>query len=119
MHFKHLIITLVATSLLSAPTFASADRKNEKKDGNKHNSKQLPPGLQKKLDRGGKLPPGWKKKIAKGEILEESVYKHSKPVSRDRYPDIPVDTDGETTLRVEGKVIRVLDATREILDVLH
>lgn len=36
-------------------------KKDKSKD--KKGEKSLPPGLQKKLERGGELPPGWKKKI--------------------------------------------------------
>ena len=37
--------------------------------------KSLPPGLQKKLARGGELPPGWQKKVARGEVLDMALYR--------------------------------------------
>jgi hypothetical protein len=80
--------------------------KKKEKDKNK----QLPQGLQMKLDRGGSLPPGWQKKLAKGEVLEESVYNHSVVV-------IPIDSDGMLTVRIEGKLIKLIEATREIVEI--
>ena len=38
------------------------DKAKKNKDKGGKNSKPLPSGLQKKLDRGGELPPGWQKK---------------------------------------------------------
>ncbi len=32
--------------------------------------KSLPPGLAKKLARGGTLPPGWQMKVARGEVMD-------------------------------------------------
>ena len=63
-----------------------------------------------KLDRGGSLPPGWQKKLAKGEVLEESVFNHGVVV-------IPIDSDGMLTVRVEGKLIKLIEATREIVEI--
>jgi hypothetical protein len=64
-----------------------------------------------KLDRGGSLPPGWQKKLVRGEILVEPIYSHSEIV-------IPVDSEGLLTVRVEGKLIRLIQATREIIDIV-
>ena len=43
----------------------------------KEGSKQLPPGLQKKLARGGSLPPGWQNKLQRGEVLDREVYREA------------------------------------------
>jgi hypothetical protein len=59
----------------------------------------------------GSLPPGWQKKLVKGEVLEEPIYKKSEVV-------IPVDSEGLLTVRVEGKLIRLIEATREIVDIV-
>jgi len=64
-----------------------------------------------KVDRGGSLPPGWQKKLAKGEVLEESVYNHSVVI-------IPLDSKGLLTVRVEGKLIQLVKATREIIEIV-
>jgi hypothetical protein len=102
MNLKNIIVLAVMLSLSSTPVLA----KNEK-----GKNKPLPKGLQMKLDRGGSLPPGWQKKLVKGEILERPIYKHSEVV-------IPLDSEGMLTVRVEGKLIRLIEATREIVEIL-
>ena len=74
--------------------------------------KSLPPGLQKKLERGGELPPGWQKKLVVGEYLDDEVYHSARVID-------PVGDLGETTLEVEGRIVRVIEATKEIIDILR
>jgi hypothetical protein len=62
MNLKSIITFTLLLSMCSGLVFA-AKVKEKNKD------KQLPQGLQMKLDRGGSLPPGWQKKLVKGEIL--------------------------------------------------
>jgi hypothetical protein len=79
--------------------------------------KKLPPGLQKKLARGGQLPPGWQKKVARGEVLDADVYQHSTPVPVDLMRRLPPQPQGTIIVTVEGKLVRLIEATRTILDV--
>ena len=101
MNLKNIITLAVVICMSSTPVFAKKE---------KDKNKQLPQGLQMKLDRGGSLPPGWQKKLAKGEVLEESVYNHGVVV-------IPIDSDGMLTVRIEGKLIKLIEATREIVEI--
>ena len=101
MKLKNIITFALLLSMCSGSAFAASKNKN----------KQLPQGLQMKVDRGGSLPPGWQKKLAKGEVLEESVYNHSVLV-------IPLDSKGLLTVRVEGKLIQLVEATREIIEIV-
>jgi hypothetical protein len=102
MNLKSIITFAILLSLCSGSVFAA-----KVKDKNK--DKTLP--QQMKLDRGGSLPPGWQKKLVRGEILVEPIYSHSEIV-------IPVDSEGLLTVRVEGKLIRLIQATREIIDIV-
>ena len=81
--------------------------------------KSLPPGLQKKLARGGELPPGWQKKVARGEVLDMTLYRQSRPLPEgllNRLSIGPADTE----LRLlDDRVMRLMDDTRDILDVLQ
>jgi hypothetical protein len=88
--------------LLSTSSFA---------DNQKH--KDLPPGLQKKVERDGELPPGWKNKIKKGYVLDNDIFSHGE-ILNGRYPIIP----GTSVYRVDDKVFRLSTATREILDII-
>lgn len=74
-------------------------------------SGDLPPGLQKKAERGGELPPGWKKKLRRGYVLEDAIYNHAVIVQ-------PVDRNGLVTVRIEGELVRLVHATHEIVDIL-
>lgn len=102
MNLRNIISLALIICLSSTPVLA-------KKEKNKN--KQLPQGLQKKLDRGDTLPPGWQKKLVKGQVLDEPVYNHSEVV-------IPMDSRGLLTVRVEGKLIKLIEATREIVEIV-
>lgn len=98
--FQWVGLIVLCVSVASSPAFAKQDKE-----------KSLPPGLQKKLERTGELPPGWQKKLVKGEVLDLNVYKRGKVV-------VPVDEDGVVSIQIEDRVIQVMEATREILDIL-
>lgn len=74
--------------------------------------KELPPGLQKKVERGGELPPGWKKKLQVGAILDHDIYRHGVVVR-------PVDDRGIVTISIEGEIVRLMHHTREIVEILR
>ena len=79
--------------------------------------KKLPPGLKKKLERGGELPPGWQKKVARGEVMSDEVYYQSRPLPKDVIKILPPAPPGTIIVTIEGKVVRLLEATRTIVDV--
>lgn len=83
----------------------------------KGKKKSLPPGLKKKAARGKALPPGWQTKLSRGEVLDERVYRQCEPLPVELSRRLPPPPRGTITVRVEGKVIRLMEATREILDV--
>ncbi|WP_299594843.1 hypothetical protein [uncultured Microbulbifer sp.] len=99
---KRLTTALVAVALVApvATAYAKPDKHGD-----------LPPGLQKKVERGGELPPGWKKKLQPGYILEDDIYHHAVVVQ-------PVDRHGLVTVRIEGELVRLIHATHEIVDIL-
>lgn len=76
--------------------------------------KQLPPGLQKKMNRGGALPPGWEKKLKKGEVIDREIYEASEPVSDSLTVKLPARPSGTVDIRIEGKIVRIYKATRII-----
>ena len=95
------------------------DHQKDKKDKKQKVKKQkkLPPGLQKKLARGGKLPPGWQKKVARGEVLDSDIYESSSGLPQSVLGRLPSGPDGTSIRHIEDRVVRIVDATREILDV--
>ena len=85
--------------------------------GMKDKKKALPPGLKKKLARGGGLPPGWQKKIARGEVIDAETYKYAEHVPYDLVKRLPPQPKGTALIKIEGKIVRLLEATGTILDV--
>jgi hypothetical protein len=79
--------------------------------------KKLPPGLQKKAARGKALPPGWQKKIASGEVLDAEVWRRATHFPYELAKRLPPAPEGTVLIKVEGKIIRLYEATRIILDV--
>ncbi|MHC6648165.1 hypothetical protein ACYTPF_16455 [Alteromonas sp. HB246098] len=78
---------------------------------NPHKDKSLPPGIEKKYERTGELPPGWEKKLTVGKRLDHDIYDHARVV-------VPLGDDGLITVRIENKVVRLIQATREIVEIL-
>ncbi|WP_417222058.1 hypothetical protein [Amphritea sp.] len=93
------------------------DYSYETKGKGKHKPKSLPPGLQKKLARGGKLPPGWQEKVIAGEVLDQDLYRRSEalPYELERRLD---HIAGEEHRRIGHKIIRVLEGNGTIIDVI-
>lgn len=101
---KLLTIAIVLILALGVDfSFAKNDKKN--------NSKSLPPGLEMNAARGKALPPGWQKKMVAGSILDKEVFDHGKIT-------VPIDDKGYITFELEGRAVRLVKATREIVDVL-
>lgn len=101
-------LLLVTTGSFAAkPEWAGNGKEKVKKE------KKIPYGLQKKVQRGGELPPGWKKKIEKGEVVDSSVLSKGKVNKSTEYPYVK----GTKVYEIEDKIIRVSNATKEILDI--
>ena len=73
----------------------------------------------KKAARDAKLPPGWQKKIARGEVLPETVYKQAQPLPEVVIRTLPPPPAGTMLVTLDGKVLRVLEATRTIVDIFE
>ncbi len=84
----------------------------------KKSNKPLPPGLRKKIERGGELPPGWKKKLAVGEVLEPELDAQAKSIPEEILKRLPESEAGTEILRVGDEIIRVIENSREIVDIL-
>ncbi|MCB1616621.1 MAG: hypothetical protein KDI30_11455, partial [Pseudomonadales bacterium] len=85
---------------------------------NTDKQKALPKGLEKKRESGKALPPGWQKKLVKGEVLDQAVLEQATPVEPGTLPYIPANNDGEITVKVDNKFVRLINATHEIVDII-
>jgi len=106
---KIVVLPIIVAVLFANPVYA--DRPDHAKN------KGLPPGLQKKLDRGGELPPGWQRKLRKGQVLDARVYELSKPIDDALRAKLPLGPNGTVDLKIEGKIVRIYQATRIIQEV--
>jgi hypothetical protein len=95
--------------------FYRKQKARDVKEGKK--DKNLPKGLQKKMAKGGKMPPGWEKKVAKGRPLDRDVLENSVPLPPELVKELPKQPEETTIVKVEDKIIRILNATKEVLDV--
>ena len=94
-----------------------SDKKHKKKKHKDKKKKTLPPGLQKKVARGGQLPPGWQKKVARGEVLDADLYDASEKLPNSILDQLEHVQD--TSVRqIDDRIIRIMDSTDIILDVL-
>lgn len=100
------IIAGLAFSLIT-PMLAFAKHGNEP-----DKDKDLPPGLQKKVERGEPLPPGWQKKLRRGDVLDYDIYNRGRIVA-------PLDRDGRISIEVDGSIIKLDQKSRQILDVVN
>src|SRR5574344_1425907 len=126
---KKIIISFLTFCLLSSSIYAkqSDDERESKKRDYKHSNyhkdkdysdkkiksekqKNIPPGLQKKVDNGETLPPGWQKKIGKGEVVNSTILSNGRIVTS-KYPKIK----NTGVYELENRVYK---DTKEILDIL-
>lgn len=96
---KQLIVLAMLSALWVSPVAANP--------GKDHG---LPPGLQKKVERGESLPPGWQRKLDRGDRLPEHY---------ERYGDVHHESDRYDRVRIEDDVFRVIRNTGEIIDILN
>ncbi|MGH1461313.1 MAG: hypothetical protein ACRBB6_04690 [Neptuniibacter sp.] len=84
----------------------------------KGKKKELPKGLQKKLERGGELPPGWQKKLARGEVLDPELRYRSENLPEDLLSTLSGNDAANEILRIQDKIIRVSKGQGTIIDMI-
>jgi len=82
----------------------------------KHKKKGLPPGLAK---RGGNLPPGLQKKLDRGEQLPPGLQKRLEPLPRDLHYRLPRLPDYWERIIVERDIVLIDRRTNRILDIIE
>ena len=119
MKIKSMLATVVSISLLfSVSSFAKDNGNKKHKKVKQQKAKQLPKGLQKKLNRGGTLPPGWRDKLIVGTKVDNRILDNGRVLYTSDYSKPEYKTPGTEVYKVNDKIIKVLSATNVILDVL-
>jgi hypothetical protein len=80
--------------------------------------KSLPPGLEKKLDRGGELPPGWRDKVRRGEVLDADLYRRGERLPRRYLERLGYDPETAELILLGDSVVRVARGRGTVLDVI-
>lgn len=133
--FKFFILAsvLCAGSLYAKkPEHAGSGNKGQKEKKQKSHKKQnkhfsskdkdtinayyrdLPPGLQKKMKRGGELPPGWSKKVSIGQSFPQEYMNIAKPAPTDLKIRLNLDANIRL-LQISNRLIKVEVGTNRIL----
>lgn len=96
--------------------FSDAEREDIESYFAKHPEKrrELPPGLAKK----GKIPKGWRKKLAVGNTVPDDAWERRVPLPDDVRRKLPPLPEDVVLVRIEDRVVKVRERTREILGVL-
>ena len=80
--------------------------------------KSLPPGLQKKLARGGELPPGWQDKVRRGEVLDSDLYRSGERLPRRYLENLGYDSEAAELILLGDRVVRVAQGRGTVLDII-
>lgn len=80
--------------------------------------RSLPPGLAKKLRRGGHLPAGWQKKVSVGQPIPQEYLMYAKPVPRELEYQLSAGPVGSKVLQLADRVVRIEAGTNMVLDAI-
>ncbi len=81
--------------------------------------KSLPPGLQKKLARGGELPPGWQDKVRRGEVLDDDLYRYADRLPRRYLERLGHGSEAAELIVLGDRIVRVAEGRGTVLDVIE
>ncbi|AXR07234.1 hypothetical protein D0Y50_13275 [Salinimonas sediminis] len=101
MCYRHLVFCAVFFSAMLSFTAQAADRGH-----------YMPHGMDDKIALQSELPSNWQAQLAKGEVLDVELFRQGRVVYRDA-------SNGLVALRLENKLVRMVEQTREIVDVLN
>ena len=119
--FKTLLFLGLATVALSS--FSHAKKPEEQfqpahsPEQGYSKQKELPKGLEKKLERNQELPPGWQKKLIVGKPFDAYLMQRAIISTNPKYYNKEMNNTRETIYQIENKIIKVMTATNIILDV--
>lgn len=79
---------------------------------------QRPKAPPRALRRRAELPEGWQKHMDKGNVIPDAIWSRRQPLPIAVGRKLKKQPAGVVTVYIEGKVVRVVETTRTILDVI-
>lgn len=120
--FARSIVAAFAALVLAGTAGAKDQGKGAEKHHGAHapgRSGDLPPGLQKRAAQGKPLPPGWAKKLSRGQRVPDDIWAARIPLPHEVLIKLPPPPPGIIAVRIEDKIVRVVEKTRKLHDILH
>lgn len=78
----------------------------------------LPPGLAKKLKRGGQLPPGWQNRVSVGERIPTEYLSYASAVPFKLESQLSAGPVGSKLLQIADRIVRIEAGTNIVLDAI-
>jgi hypothetical protein len=134
-----ILATLLSTGTLYADKPEHAGKKEHKEKKHKKHKKEkhakkhfsskdkgrvseyyrtLPPGLAKKLKRGGELPRGWQTKVRVGQPIPYEYLRYAEAVPPRLESQLSAGPIGSKVLQIADRVIRIEAGTNMVLDAI-
>jgi hypothetical protein len=137
-----IITSVILTALLSAGTVyadkpehaGKKEHKEKKYKKQKHAKKHfsgedkgrvseyyrtLPPGLAKKLKRGGQLPHGWQTKVRVGQPIPHEYLRYAQAVPPRLESQLSAGPIGSKVLQLADRIVRIEAGTNMVLDAIR
>jgi hypothetical protein len=140
-----IITSVILSALLSAGTLYAGkpehagkkdhkEKKHKKHKKEKHAKKHfsskdegrvseyyrtLPPGLAKKLRRGGDLPHGWQTKVRVGQPIPQEYLRYAEAVPLRLESQLSAGPVGSKLLQLADRVVRIEAGTNMVLDAIR
>jgi hypothetical protein len=121
---KTIISIALATAICSSFSYAKKPEEQQYYNDNSHEyekskQKDLPKGLQKRVENGKGLPEGWQKKLIVGQRFDPLLLGNAVLVTNPKYYSKNGElTTKEAVYQIENKIVKVMRATNIIMDVL-
>lgn len=103
---KSLLVLVSLVVLISSNLYAKQD--------NEHKNKNIPYGLQKKMDKDGTLPVGWQKKLKKGDILDDRMFKEAVEIRSREMKEIR----NTKIYQLQDRIFRIANDTKKVIEIL-
>jgi hypothetical protein len=105
--------------LTAVPVLAKEKHKGGEHDRGEHRGEYESEHHGRKEGHHKDLPPGWQKKLNKGERVDDSLYVFMQPPPPEVIAVLPPPPPGVVYKKIEDKIVKINDINRQIFEVLE